>query len=76
MGLHRKRNDRNVRAGKHLAQGHPGTMVQAALRVVLHRKAMVLQGFKHQLGGLGAARGRVADLVQAGVESTKVVNGL
>ena len=51
-------------------------MVQAALRVVLHRKTMVLQGFKHQLGGLRAARGRVADFVQAGIKTAKVVNGL
>ena len=51
-------------------------MVQAALRVLLNRETMVLQGFNHQLGSLGTARGRVADFVQAEVETAKVVDGL
>jgi len=63
-------------SGKHLAQGNPSAVVQAALGVLLHRKAVGLQRGHHLLGGLGAASGGVAQVVQAGIEATKVVDGL
>ena len=63
-------------SGKHLAQGNPSAVVQAALGVLLHRKAVGLQRGHHLLGGLGAAGGGVAQVVQAGVKATKVVNGV
>ena len=75
MRLHRQGNDRDVGVGKHLPQRNPGTVVQAALGVLLHGKAVGLQGCHHLLRGFRAAGGGVAQFVQARIEAAKVVNG-